>query len=469
MIPTVTLAATLGSLFVFYPTVSSASDVMKAPKGLRYFAVAKDPMPQAATLARLRELAKHSGLQVASDRLLTDDDFGRSILVSLRRLNPEYEGKILSHPGGFSVQKTMGSEVVALFFVGFKADEVTRVLQKYEGSYAQTAKSASRVPASETVGGGGESTASAEETSYARELLGSFKGCAKGLIQGFNAVTVDPFISAGKSLKGLSEIGWNQYWENSKKDFSSAVDAVRNYEKTIAKGVSNYRGLSVEEKSAFNCSIAGGGGAGGVATKAAQKIATRAVAIESVAVEAAAGDAVETVAVQAARRSANQRFVDRSRLNLEASEATAHLKPDVKTQAMPETPPNSTKIDGLVVREWDPVPPSKDVIPVTPEEFLKIHGEFDPSKVKKTAQPLRPKSSLTVNDGKWYRSIFDIGSGNVTSVNYRIVEKKASGKVVIEFQNPMQRGRLERREMMPGELRRGFRELETAPTSASGL
>lgn len=480
MISTAALAATLGPLFCFFPAASYAagvSSVMAAPAGLRYFAVAKDPIPQASTLARLRELAKHAGLHVVTDRLLTDDELDRTVLISLRRLNPEFEGKILSHPAGLSVQKTMGGEVVALFFIGFKADEVTRVLSKYEGAYASMASVSSRSPASETVGSAPAASASAEEKSYARELVGSFIGCGKGLIQGFNAVTVDPFISAGKSLKGLSEIGWNQYWENSKREFSQAVDAVRNYEKTIAKGVTGYRDMSVAEKSAFNCSLAGGGGAGGIAQKAAQKIATRAVAAEAVssaaATEAAVAEAItESTAVQAARRSANQRFVDRQRFS-EKPDPAAHLNP-------PKTPevtkpasanPAATDVDGLVVREWSPVPASKDIVPVTPEEFIKIHGDFDPSKVRRAPEPKRTAAPVKAGDGKWYRSIFDVGNGNVTSVNYKILETKPSGKVVIEFENPMQRGRMERREMLPGELRRGLREIDppSVPPSSGGF
>lgn len=446
-----------GAVLVFFGVFlgesfsASAAPATVPPKDLRYFAVTENQTPLKATLARLQEIARQANLQMASDRLLTDDDFERSVLVSLRRLNPEYEGKILSHPAGYSVQKTMGSEVVALFFIGFKADEVSRILSKYDGVYAQNLKASSRAPASETVGGSGDGAVASGDASYARQILGSFKGCAKGVVQGFNAVTVDPFISAGKSLKGLSEIGWSRYWENSKRDFASAVDAVRNYERTIAKGVSSYRDLSPEEKSAFNCSIAGGGGAGSLAAKAAQKVATRGVAIEA---------AVTTEAV--ATESAGSQTIRQPRRSVDAEIAPARNAAPAR-EAVPAAPYAVERpgVEGMVVREWDSVPPSKDFISLTPEEFMKIHGEFDPSKVIKAPEPKRPVSQLPAGgDGKWYRSIIDLGSGHTGPVSYRILEKKPSGKVVIEFENPLQRGRVERREVKPGELLRGLKEID---------
>ncbi len=438
---------------------------------LKYFGVAKNQIPTDSTLARFEELARISQVSVLGPRLMANDDFNRGILVSLRRLNPEFEGVPLKHPDGISVQMKMGQEHVALFFIGFAEADVTKIVAEFGRLYEPA-----RGPASEQVGGSGSGATASEvrEVSYARELFNSFKGCGAGLIKGFNAVTVDPFISAGKSLKGLSEIGWARYWENSKREFDQTVSAVRNYEDTIARGVANYKGLSVEEKSSVNCSLVGGGGGTGLATKAAQKIASRTVVASSeVAVASSGGSAArpaastESVYVQAARRSANERAAARNAAVVERVDDVGDAIPFSETHVRP------TSVEGMVVKEWNPVPASKDVIPVSIEDYIKINGNFDPTKVRKAPEPpKRREVAASAIENQWFRAVIDVGNGNFSPINYKVLKKKPSGKLLIEFENPLHRGRLEQREMRPGELSRGHRAIDpplAKPPEGAGL
>ena len=440
---------------------------------LNYFGVAQNQIPTESTRARFEELARISRVSVLGPRFMASDDFDRGIVVSLRRLNPEFEGVALKHPDGVSVQLKVGHEHVAFFFIGFAEADVTRIVAEFGRLYEPQ-----RGPASEQVGGGGGGAVSSDvrEVSYARELFDSFKGCGVGLVKGFNAVTVDPFISAGKSLKGLSEIGWVRYWENSKRDFDATVSAVRNYEQTIARGVSNYKGLSIEEKSSVNCSLVGGGGGTGLATKAAQKIASRTAAVSSevVATSSGSGGAIaspaartESVYAQAARKSANERAAARNAVVVERVDDVGDAIP------FSETPVRSATVEGMVVKEWNPVPASKDVIPVSIDDYIKINGNFDPTKVRKAPEPpKRREVAASAIENQWFRAVIDVGNGNFSAINYKVLKKKPSGKLLIEFENPLHRGRLEQREMRPGELSRGHRSIDppgVKPPEGSGL
>lgn len=134
----------------------------------------------------------------------------------------------------------------------------------------------------------------------------------------------------------------------------------------------------------------------------------------------------------------------------------------------PFAPAPSPSIEGMAVKEWHEAPASPDVIGVSAEEYVAMHGQPDLSKVKKVWEPpTRPRT--TPKSDTWHRSLIDVGDGNSMTVVYRIIEKKRSGKVVIQFENPFHRGQVETREFTPAELRRGYKELAEPPKKGEGL
>jgi hypothetical protein len=144
------------------------------------------------------------------------------------------------------------------------------------------------------------------------------------------------------------------------------------------------------------------------------------------------------------------------------TERAAVVGPDTR-ETLGRSNSRTTSVDGLEVREVDGSAPD-DFVAIEPEEFFRLYGEFDPKKIIKAKDVPAPIVATPKADAKkWYRSIIGLGDGHFGSVEYTIIETKPSGKVVIQFENPLHRGQVERREMRPSELQRGLKELEAPP------
>ncbi|CAN5422699.1 hypothetical protein BH10BDE1_BH10BDE1_28490 [soil metagenome] len=160
----------------------------------------------------------------------------------------------------------------------------------------------------------------------------------------------------------------------------------------------------------------------------------------------------DTPAMIAAKARAAQREVDRTAIS--GSSNSGGFVP---------SGPHQYTVEGIEVREFDGSAPS-GFVPVSADEFIKIYGDVDPKKIIKAKEPtIKARKLPSAGANKWYRSILNLGDGHFDSVNYTIIETKPSGKVVIQFENPLHRGRIEKKEVMPLELQRGLKELDAPP------
>jgi hypothetical protein len=61
------------------------------------------------------------------------------LVDSRLRLNPDQTAKLLKHQDGFAVQLEVRGITVALFFVGFEAEEINPHIKRFQATYAAVA------------------------------------------------------------------------------------------------------------------------------------------------------------------------------------------------------------------------------------------------------------------------------------------------------------------------------------------
>lgn len=455
------------------------------------------------TLSRAQAFLKNLGFEdavvVSSDEQLRSEflflpsqaETGKFALVDSRlKLNPEYLGRITRHSGGsYGIQLPTGSressQQVAIHISGVPQIEIEKAVEIYLKTY--NASSGGRGPASETVatssGAAASARAGVEEKLIGDQLWNSFRACGSGFVRGMNQILVYPvyaanaawvyvfgdalgvgkidpelyskdpvqavFASGKKRYKSAFTQSWEQYWAREKDAALALANGVKEYKTVLAKGYNGYVGMTAEEKSAFNCAVSSGLGAGALA-KVATQVSLKAAQAGVVAGEAAASAAtatqttarvVETPLVSAVRR----------RIETRQSQSSSASTPRTLTNQEPA-------IKGLEVREIVSAP---DAIDVPPDALMKIYGKFDPSKIKKSVEPPKPPPPPMAT-GKRYSAILDVGDGRKMPVQFEVLTPpSARGYVQIRYENPLHRGQLTERSIRWGELEisPGFREL----------
>ena len=215
------------------------------------------------------------GHSVVYDLVLTDNSLKKSILISLNaRLSEENLNRYFQFERGILVHKKINGIQRALFFYGFKLDDVEEVLHGFTLRIANkdSISKSSRSTASEMIPSGPvreDSITSSQSQDLDYALGESFKSCyLEGVPEGIYAATVKPFTMAWGSLKSLRRspsAWWNRSvdeWEN----FKERLEKFR-----ISESFKSFNSLPPREKSKIACSIFGGIGGAGVLNKVAQK------------------------------------------------------------------------------------------------------------------------------------------------------------------------------------------------------
>ncbi len=221
------------------------------------------------TLAKHAKLSQQAEMQgtfypVSFELLATNANFDRSILLGSKRVSAELADKLFEVPGGVFATMSLESKPASIVFIGFSLVEVKSLFKTFKATYSagSSTPKVDRAPAGEAVTTGssntGDSQKQNENWEYTYALGRSFAKCGLGTVEGFNAVTVDPLVSAAKSVKYLVT-NTKQWVLNSIDEVRRLKETLSNFDSFASKQWADWKRKPPEEKSRFYCSFFGGG------------------------------------------------------------------------------------------------------------------------------------------------------------------------------------------------------------------
>ncbi|MDZ4084879.1 MAG: hypothetical protein U1E10_18190, partial [Bdellovibrionales bacterium] len=196
--------------------------------------------------------------------LATDAKFDRSILLGSKRVSAELADKLFEVPGGVFATMSLDNKPASIVFIGFSVVEVKSLFKSFKETYTaqSSAPTSGRAPAGEDVSTGKSNTGDlqkqSEDWQYTYALGRSFAKCGLGTIEGFNSVTIDPVVSAAKSVKYLVT-NTKQWVLNSIDEVRRLKETLSNFDSFASKQWAGWKSKPPEEKSRFYCSFFGGG------------------------------------------------------------------------------------------------------------------------------------------------------------------------------------------------------------------
>jgi hypothetical protein len=207
----------------------------------------------------------------------TSDQLDKTILFSTQLPSTSDRiSKISKHPRGYYVQLDLGSQRGSAFFIGFKKNEIEDALKLFQKIYSIDRRPSSSEFASEEPNQGNKSTSDLSRYAYA--FSEGTKQCVLGAVDGINAILVDPFVMAGRSIKAAINDP-KQYWENSVEQWENLKKFFKNdFEDWLKGKYTNFRSMSQPEKNRVFCEFLGGIGAGSAVAKMTRKVTGAAIA-----------------------------------------------------------------------------------------------------------------------------------------------------------------------------------------------
>lgn len=249
--------------------------VEKIPKGAVF--VSREPVSM-SLLLKFGALAELANLPYVSetrklwptvfDLMAASAKLDKVILLGTHRISDDFSERIYKVSKVIYAPITMESHPVSLIFVGFSANEVQNIFLKYKKIYP------GRKPASETkVSVPTTQTKSVSPNlawEYTYALGEVFEGCVFGIIDGFNAITVEPlkeFVLGSYSFVRDP----NAFIEVSAEQAEAIKKNVVHFDKFARSYWDDWEEKTPQQKSHFYCSFYGGFGASKVLAKGVQQ------------------------------------------------------------------------------------------------------------------------------------------------------------------------------------------------------
>lgn len=286
----ITLLLFCASLLNAHSSLGSSS-AKPFPTTMKYFAERIQYELSEQTQVRLDTIAASTGLTLYKqkrsrrlDAILSNSDVSKAVLVSVnRRVNPEYLNKILQHPDGYLLHTTIGQQQVALFFYGFRINEVrtTTRLRDRNASLSwpsllinEAHASSESVPPHPTAVKSSSAKTLAHDTSPLHQILlgDGTPSCGNGIRQGFIDASWAPILAVkdgGTSLYSLVDSP-RAWWQRSIDDLKKIRAALSNFSEVFKREYAAFLEKTKDEKDDVICKMLGPGIVTGVIAKAAK-------------------------------------------------------------------------------------------------------------------------------------------------------------------------------------------------------
>ncbi|MBK7891261.1 MAG: hypothetical protein IPJ84_10565 [Bdellovibrionales bacterium] len=286
----ITLLLLCASLLTAHSSHGS-SGAQPFPTTMKYFVESIQYELSEQTQVRLDTIAASTGLTLYKqkrsrrlDAILSNSDVSKAILVSVnRRVNPEYLNKILQHPDGYLIHTTIGQQQVALFFYGFRINEVrTTTRLRYRNASLswrsllidEAHASSESIPTHPTAVKSSSAKTLAHDTSPLHQILlgDGTPSCGNGIRQGFIDASWAPILAVkdgGTSLYSLVDSP-RAWWQRSIDDLKKISAALSNFSEVFKREYAAFLGKTQDEKDDVICKMLGPGIVTGVIAKAAK-------------------------------------------------------------------------------------------------------------------------------------------------------------------------------------------------------